>query len=367
MAKRSTAVARARAPEAVIRLLDSELSASADNRVVEAVCSTATEDRMGDSVVQAGIEYAGYMKTNPVGLWAHNHDMPICRCVEMGLVGGNLRAKFAFPPEGEDADADWVHGKIRAGLVNAVSIGFLPKEYEPIDPKQPWGGLRFKKSELIEVSFCSVPANAQAVIIGRSVLAAAALELPPSRRAKAVPLTAKGLYEVSWLASLLADLGYLEDWVAYEAEQEGDGSAVPAMLADALRRLGAALVAMTQEEVAELLGEEVTETDGGSVIMAAMRRHQAEVLKAGRVLSAANEADIRQAVDLLTNVLAQVDAGEEVKAARSLVERALSAAGLVAIKRDRLTSLENIAEANRRRVQREARRRRLAVIRFGGV
>lgn len=73
---------------------------------------------------------------------------------------------------------------------------------------------------------------------------------------KSFKIAKKGLFEVSWLAQLLGELGYLEDMVEWEAEYEGDGSAVPQMLTDAMNQLGAALVAMTVEEVTELLGDE---------------------------------------------------------------------------------------------------------------
>lgn len=65
----------------------------------------------------------------------------------------------------------------------------------------------------------------------------------------------KGLYTVSRLADLLESLGYVTSSSAYEAQAEGDGSKVPQMLCDGLKQLGGALVAMAQEEIAELLAE----------------------------------------------------------------------------------------------------------------
>lgn len=75
-----------------------------------------------------------------------------------------------------------------------------------------------------------------------------------SRAAPKVGL--RDLGAVSFLASLLQDLGFLEEWVEWETEQEGDGSEVPAQLAAALKQLGQVLIAMTAEEVAELIGKE---------------------------------------------------------------------------------------------------------------
>jgi hypothetical protein len=81
----------------------------------------------------------------------------------------------------------------------------------------------------------------------------------------------RGLYEVSWLASILSDLGYVTDCAAMEADWEGDGSKVPAMLQDALKQLGAALVAMTVEEVAELLASSDAPGEEGAEEMVEMR------------------------------------------------------------------------------------------------
>lgn len=68
----------------------------------------------------------------------------------------------------------------------------------------------------------------------------------------------KGLYTVSRLAELLDCLGSVTSSAAYEAEYEKDGSGVPAQLANGLKVLGAALVAMAQEEVAEILQDLAT-------------------------------------------------------------------------------------------------------------
>jgi hypothetical protein len=58
----------------------------------------------------------------------------------------------------------------------------MPKQYEPVDPKQPWAGIKFTKSELLEFSFVSVPANAGCLIVGRSLLSAADMPLPSRGR-----------------------------------------------------------------------------------------------------------------------------------------------------------------------------------------
>ncbi|WP_292235305.1 hypothetical protein, partial [Mesorhizobium sp.] len=52
----------------------------------------------------------------------------------------------------------------------------------------------------------------------------------------------KGLWQVSQLAGLLWELGYLEESVEWEAACEEDGSQVPAMLGAAMRQIGDVLI-----------------------------------------------------------------------------------------------------------------------------
>jgi phage head maturation protease len=64
---------------------------------------------------------------------------------------------------------------------------------------------------------------------------------------------AKSMYEVSRFADLLCSFSYVQRCLACEAEQEGDGSTIPAELATAINNLGDLLVRLAQEEVAELV------------------------------------------------------------------------------------------------------------------
>lgn len=81
-------------------------------------------------------------------------------------------------------------------------------------------------------------------------------------------LKKRGLYEVANLAYLLEELGWVHNCAEFEADIENDESKVPAMIGEGLKQIGAALVAMTTEEVQELLTrvdvevEPVSEVDG---------------------------------------------------------------------------------------------------------
>ena len=210
-------------------------------RQVRVVCSTPDVDRAGEVVVQEGLDFSHYM-ANPVVLFAHDPAQPIARAVRLGLEGGNLVATVQFPPAAVSAKADEVYGLIQAGVLNTVSLGFAPLEVEPMDPALPKGPVRYLAGELLELSFVAVPANRGATIVAR-------------QHAAARVVVVRSLYDAGELARVLCNLGWITDAAKYEAEIEADGSRVPAMLGEAMQQLGAALVAMTAEEVAEMLAE----------------------------------------------------------------------------------------------------------------
>ncbi len=120
-------------------------------------------------------------------------------------------------------------------------------------------------------------------------------------------ISIKGLYDVAQLAYVLQSLGYIEDAAEWEAEIEGDNSPVPALLAGALRSVADALLAMTAEEVSELLEEEVDEaaiTKGlPASAVQAVKSAKAPLakliaaVKAGRAISAANAEKLGAACD----------------------------------------------------------------------
>jgi HK97 family phage prohead protease len=298
------------------KTLSVETEALADKRQIRVICSTGQVDRSGDVVVQTGIDVSNFAGTRTV-LWNHDQDQPIARCVEIGIKAGHLEALVEFPEAGVSAKSDEIYGLVKAGIINGVSIGFIPLDAEPVDGKSPRKGLRFDKSELLEFSLVSVPANPGAIITQRSL------------KVKTAPrMTLKGLYAVSELAWILQSLGYQVDCAEDEAAREGDNSPVPAMLAEALNQLGAALVAMTQEEVSELLGADGEgDDDADEMFMrlpAPFRKLLAsKVTKSGRAFSAENKAtmveackSIREGHDAILSLLgddAPAEDGEEEK------------------------------------------------------
>jgi HK97 family phage prohead protease len=146
-----------------------EAETLADKRQVVVNVSAESPDRVGDIVVQDGIDYKNFMAIGGTVLWQHNQDHPIARCTEMSIVTGKLRAVVQFPETGISAKSDEIYGLIKAGIVNAASIGFDPLERTDIDPKNPWGAYRYEAVELMEFSFVSVPCQAEATVVERAL------------------------------------------------------------------------------------------------------------------------------------------------------------------------------------------------------
>lgn len=130
--------------------------------VIKGVFSSENEDEMGDVVVQNGIDLTQFKK-NPVVLWNHNTDHPIGTVSDIAVTGGKLQGtvKLAITASHHALEK---YNLAKADVIRSFSIGFVPIEQEPIDPKKPWGGQKYLKSQLLELSLVSVPANNDAVI-----------------------------------------------------------------------------------------------------------------------------------------------------------------------------------------------------------
>lgn len=161
------------------------------------VASTASEDRMGDIIRQDGWDLGAYQK-NPVVLFGHNHDQPIGRAHNVKVVNGALTADFEFAPEHVNPFAAQVGRMVEAGFLKAVSVGFRPLAYKPMKS----GGLEFTKSELLEISVVSVPANAEALSFAKSFADPASL-----RRLFAVDAVQRSRIAKARIKSFLANHG----------------------------------------------------------------------------------------------------------------------------------------------------------------
>lgn len=138
-------------------------------------------------------------------------------------------------------------------------------------------------------------------------------------------ILAKGLYTVSWLARLLSELASLQRDTVWEAQSEGDGSAMPATLAALVGGIGQAVCDMAREEVAELISD-MKDGDGNVIefvlvdsdaamvecaaaAITAIKADTALLEKAGARHSKGDMAKLQGAHDHLTALGAKCDAG----------------------------------------------------------
>lgn len=126
---------------------------------VEAVIATGALDRHEEKIKIEGIDFKKYLK-NPVVQWAHNYDLPpIGKATKIWIDGNKLYGRVKFAVD-QNPFAKTVYDLIKAGFINAVSIGFIPKEMD---------GNTFIKSEMVEFSVVPVPANSEALISARKL------------------------------------------------------------------------------------------------------------------------------------------------------------------------------------------------------
>ena len=141
---------------------------ASDGDGLDFVLSDATVDRYGDIIEPGGWDLKAFKK-NPIALFGHSHDFPIGKWSNLRIEGGKLIGKLNLAARGTSARIDELIGLVEQGVLRAVSVGFVPKSAEPIDPKKPYGAQRFLEQELLETSLVSVPANPSALALARSM------------------------------------------------------------------------------------------------------------------------------------------------------------------------------------------------------
>ena len=302
------------------RFVGSGVTALSDYEIEVIVCTSDDHVLDGDVWDMQGVDLSRYL-AHPVVLWDHDMAQPIGRASDLKVTPEKITAKVTFPDEGISPKADEIRKMVKAGIISGVSGGVLPTVTRPLDKNNPRGGNLVAKSILLEFSICAVPADASSGVTARShgdiavtdpIVEPDQIKAAAHRRALAA--LARGLYSVSNLAEAMSWLGYQVDSAKYEAEIEGDGSKVPGMLASVLHDLGDALIAMTIEEVGELLaGHDIdVEADDGDLdpdaraaiaatdnpSLRAFRRGYAHAKqRAGKKLSADTVRCLRTALD----------------------------------------------------------------------
>lgn len=132
------------------------------------VLSDETPDRMGDVISIDGWDLRNFKK-NPIALFNHRAGEPIGIWKNVHVEDGELIGTLALAPEGTSPRIDEIRRLVEAKILRAVSVGFAPEETAPINPTDPFGGVRFIKQELVETSLVAVPANPNALAIAKSL------------------------------------------------------------------------------------------------------------------------------------------------------------------------------------------------------
>lgn len=133
----------------------SKSASGATSITIKGKASTNATDRVGDIIVTEAWSDGGLenFKANPVILFNHDYDQPIGKAVDITAIEGGLGLEATI------SDPKIVN-LIELGILNAFSVGFIPKDMEY---DRDSGGFVIKKAELLEVSVVSVPANQEAL------------------------------------------------------------------------------------------------------------------------------------------------------------------------------------------------------------
>jgi len=145
--------------------------------VLDFIASDETLDRYGEVILPGGWDLRHYL-LNPVFQNAHNYGSVIhtigravvteVRCAGRDACGSGTpahlfqRIEFAI---GANPLARIAYGLYKGGFLNAVSVGFVPLEWEDGTAKTPWRR-RYLRQELLEVSAVGIPANPNALALG---------------------------------------------------------------------------------------------------------------------------------------------------------------------------------------------------------
>lgn len=128
-----------------------------DKRIIEGIASTPTPDRVGDVVVPEGMEF----KTPFPFLYQHNSRQPIGIVTDAKVNADGMRVKVQIAKGGVAPFIDEAWALIKEGLIRGLSIGFRSLE-ESWD--KTLNGYRYLRTEIMELSAVTIPANAEASI-----------------------------------------------------------------------------------------------------------------------------------------------------------------------------------------------------------
>ena len=136
----------------------------------EFVLSDDSVDRVGDVIDPKGWQL-DRIKSPPPVLYNHNKDEQIGSWADIRQVGNRLIGRIAWADFTNWPKGQYIRDLVRGGHLRTVSVGFRPLAREPLtkEANKEFGPFRFTRSELLECSLVTVPANPNAIAIGKSL------------------------------------------------------------------------------------------------------------------------------------------------------------------------------------------------------
>ena len=136
------------------------IQTKADPDGIRFVLSDMSLDRDFERIDPAGWNVKTY-KLNPVILWSHDQTRPaIGKMDDVKVRQGELIGTAVFAPREID-EFGWAIGeKIKAGFLNAGSVGFKSKRVEIMDKAKDGTRLIHREQELYEYSIVNIPSLA---------------------------------------------------------------------------------------------------------------------------------------------------------------------------------------------------------------
>jgi HK97 family phage prohead protease len=232
-----------------------------DQRVIRGIATTPNPDRVGDIVEPLGVQFKNPMPL----LHQHDHDKPVGTVTFDAPTKDGITFEAKLPkieesgPLRDRIETAW--GELKVGLVRAVSIGFRSIEHAWLDG----GGIRFIKSEVLELSLVSVPANADAMIstiksIDRPLLAATGKEPKADDRPAPPGAAGKKTHSVNLKEKEVSAMTIAEQIAALEASRLAKAARMEAVLQKSMDE-GRSTDQAEQEEF-DTLQAEVAAIDG---------------------------------------------------------------------------------------------------------
>jgi len=141
------------------------LSLNEKERTVDFVITTDDIDRHGEIVDQKTLNITHFLKAPRFLLFHDGQKFPIGKWTKVWMESnerGGLQwvgtAQFSAPGVSQEADQAWEH--VKAGEMNTISIGFIPKRVEWDEEQEV---IVLYDCELVEASLVNVPSNKYAL------------------------------------------------------------------------------------------------------------------------------------------------------------------------------------------------------------